>query len=184
MGKGIFNQSLEEVDEHQSVRSGVFGGYEAQKNKGANFGTFAAETSNENSLEKSKNHRRVETFGGNTLNRNFFRGAGLGGVSASNNPSLVSAGGLESPKGGELSPKSNGDLGDILNEDFVFIDEVLKNYSREMTKMDTPLSQMVKNLLKKVKGVNEDDLENVTSEIEHLTEGFTKVIGFSSKWRI
>ena len=40
---------------------------------------------------------------------------------------------------------------------------------------------MVKNLLKKVKGVNEDDLENVTSEIEHLTEGFTKVIGFSSK---
>ena len=40
---------------------------------------------------------------------------------------------------------------------------------------------MVKNLLKKVKGVNEEDLENVTSEIEHLTEGFTKVIGFSSK---
>ena len=40
---------------------------------------------------------------------------------------------------------------------------------------------MVKNLLKKVKGVNEDDLENVTSEIEHLTEAFTKVIGFSRK---
>ena len=78
----------------------------------------------------------METFGGNAISKNIFRGGAQG---ISQNPSLVS-GGRESPNGGETSPRSTGELGDILNEDFVFIDEVLKNYSRELTKMETPLS--------------------------------------------
>ena len=81
----------------------------------------------------------------------------------------------------------SNDMGSDLDQDILFIDELISNYMNDMQERTRPVAHLLKETLdnSKIKKKIGEELRNeVVSEVTEIEQGFKKVLELSSKYTI
>ena len=106
-------------------------------------------------------------------------------VQSLNSASVVSAAFKESFHKSDEDLQIGQDQEGDLEQDFIFIDELITNYQNEMTERTQPLAQIIQESFSDPQSLHtmkEDNKSKVVGDVTEIEQGFKKMLELSSKY--